>query len=64
VGFGLTFLVVAVLASMQWAYIPGVILLVLGAILGIANASSVDLLWPAALVVGGFVLIWQFARKR
>jgi hypothetical protein len=49
VGFGLTFLVVAVLASMQWAYIPGVILLVLGAILGIANASSVDLLWPAAL---------------
>ena len=33
-GLGLTFLLVAVLASMQWAYIPGVILLLMGVALG------------------------------
>jgi hypothetical protein len=64
VGLGLTFLLVAVLAAMRWAYIPGVILIAMGAILGIANAGSMDLFWPAALIVGGIALIWQFARRK
>jgi hypothetical protein len=63
VGMGVTFLLVALLASRQWAYIPGVILLAMGALLGTAYASALDFLWPAALVVCGVLLIWRFARR-
>jgi hypothetical protein len=63
VGLGITFLLVALLASQQWAYIPGVILLAMGALLGTAYAGALDFLWPAALVIAGVVLIWRFARR-
>jgi hypothetical protein len=63
VGLGITFLLVAALASRQWAYIPGVILLALGALLGTTYAGALDFLWPAALVIAGVVLIWRFARR-
>jgi hypothetical protein len=62
-GLGVTFLLVALLASKQWAYIPGVILLAMGALLGTAYAGALDFLWPAALVICGVLLIWRFARK-
>jgi hypothetical protein len=64
VGLGVTFLLVAVLASMQWAYIPGVLLLALGALLGTAFAGAFDYLGPAALILAGLVLVLQFARKK
>lgn len=64
VGLGLTFLLVAVAASMRWAYIPGVILLAFGAVLGTTYVGALDFLWPAALVVCGLLLIWRFARTR
>jgi hypothetical protein len=63
-GLGLTFLLVALLASLQWAWIPGVVLLVLGALIGTPFAGAMNYLWPAALIVGGLMLILQFARKR
>jgi len=63
VGLGVTFLLLALLASKQWAYIPGVILLALGALLGTAYAGALDFLWPAALIVCGLLLIWRFARR-
>ena len=63
VGLGITFLMVALLASRSWAYIPGVILLAMGALLGTAYAGALDYLWPAALVIAGAVLIWRFARR-
>ncbi len=63
-GMGLTFALVAVLASMQWAWIPGIILLVLGAFIGTPFIGTANLLWPAALIIGGLLLIFQFARKR
>jgi hypothetical protein len=63
VGLGITFLIVALVASRSWAYIPGVILLAMGALLGTAYAGALDFLWPAALVIAGAVLIWRFARK-
>ncbi len=64
VGLGLTFVLVAVLASLQWAWIPGIILLVMGALIGTPFLGSMNLIWPAALIVGGLLLIFQFARKR
>src|SRR5512140_347014 len=63
-GFGLTFILVAVLASMQWAWIPGIIMLIMGAVFGTPSIGSMSLIWPAALIVGGLLLIFQFARKR
>jgi hypothetical protein len=62
-GLGLTFLLVAVLASMQWAWIPGVVLLVLGAVIGTPFVGSLNYVWPAALILGGLLLILQFARR-
>ena len=62
-GLGLTFLLVAVLASLQWAWIPGVVLLVLGAVIGTPFVGSLNYIWPAALILGGLLLIFQFARK-
>lgn len=64
VGLGLTFVLVAVLASLQWAWIPGIILLVMGALIGTPFLGSMNLIWPAALIVGGLLLIFQFARRR
>ena len=64
-GLGLTFLLVAVLASMQWAYIPGVILLLMGVALGYTPfAGELNYVWPAALILMGFLLIFQFTRPR
>jgi hypothetical protein len=63
-GLGLTFLLVAVLASLQWAYIPGVILLIMGALIGSPFAGASNYIWPAALILGGVLLILQFMRKR
>jgi hypothetical protein len=64
VGFGATFLIVAVAASMRWAYIPGIVLLVFGAVLGMGGSSGMEYLWPAVMVVGGLLLIWRFSRSR
>jgi len=64
-GVGLTFLFVAVLASMQWAYIPGVILLLMGVALGYAPvAGALNYVWPAALILMGLLLIFQFTRPK
>ena len=64
-GLGLTFLLVAVLASMQWAYIPGVILFLMGAVLGYSPMAGVlNYVWPAALILMGLLLIFQFTRER
>ncbi len=63
-GLGLTFLLLAVLASVQWAYVPAICLLALGALVGTASTSTFNYLWPAALITAGLLLILQFARKK
>lgn len=64
VGLGLTFLLVAVVASRAWAYVPAVVLLAFGALVGTAFASALNYVWPAALIVAGLVLVLRFAWKR
>ncbi len=63
IGMGLTFILVAVLAALQWAWIPGIILLVFGALLGTPFSGAMNFIWPAALIIGGGLLIWSFARR-
>jgi len=62
-GLGLTFLLLAVLASLQWAYIPGVVLLLMGVLLGYSQFTGlINYVWPAALILVGLLLIFQFTR--
>ena len=63
-GFGLTFIVVAVLARLQWAWIPGIIMVIMGAVFGLAFTGAASFVWPAALILGGLLLIFQFARRK
>jgi hypothetical protein len=69
IGLGLTFLLVALLPSAGndtcWAYIPAVVLVLVGAFLGnSATAGFVDYLWPAALFIAGLGLIFGFFFKK
>ena len=68
-GLGLTFLLVAVLPNkvgkMQWAYIPAVVLFLMGALLATqATAGAADYIWPAALIIAGLVVVAGFFFKR
>jgi len=66
-GLGLTFLLVAILpggSSHSWALIPGVILLLFGALLGTPFLGLAQYLWPAVLILLGVYLIFRFFRNR
>jgi len=66
-GLGLTFILLTILpdgSSRSWALIPGVILLVFGAILGTPFAGFTQYLWPAILIVLGGYFIVRFFRSQ
>jgi hypothetical protein len=66
-GLGLTFILLTILpggSSRSWALIPGVILLIFGAILGTPLAGFTQYLWPVILVVLGGYLIVRFFRSQ
>lgn len=63
-GLALTFLLVAVLARMSWAYWPALVLGVMGAF-GLASLLDfINYVWAIALIIGGgFLLMRYFTRK-
>lgn len=63
-GLAITFLLVALLAKMSWAYWPALILGIMG-FLGIASLLDfANYVWAVALIAaGGFVLIRYFTNK-
>jgi len=66
-GLGLTFILVAILPggnSRQWAYIPGVLLLVFGALLGTPARGLSEYLWPAILIILGGYFVVRFFMSR
>ena len=64
IGLGLTFLLVALLPNkvqrMNWAFIPGSILLVFGTLLGTSFRDWFDYIWIGALFCGGIFMILRF----
>lgn len=60
-GFGFTFGLVAVLPNsvgrMRWAWIPAVILAVFGFLIVLAAEAYLNLIWPAALILAGILLV-------
>lgn len=66
-GLGLTFILVAVLpggSGRSWALIPGVILLLFGALLGTPYRGLTDYLWPAVLILLGGYFVLRFFINR
>src|SRR5215510_6976766 len=65
-GLGLTFILVAVLpggSGRSWAFIPGVILLVFGSILGTPVVGLLEYVWPAVLIALGLYFVVRFFRN-
>jgi hypothetical protein len=67
-GLGLTFLLVAVLpgekSGRSWALIPGIILLLFGALLGMPFRGITEYLWPAVLIILGGYFVLRFFTHR
>jgi hypothetical protein len=67
-GLGLTFLLVAILpgekSGRSWAWIPGVILLLFGTLLGTPLRGITDYLWPAVLIILGGYFVFRFFTNR
>ncbi len=65
-GLGLTFILVALLpggGGRSWAFIPGTILLLFGAILGFSAGSLTSYVWPAVLILLGGFFVFRFFRN-
>lgn len=66
-GLGVTFLLVAVLpggSGRSWAFIPGTILVLFGALLGIPGRGLTDYLVPLVLIVLGGYFVLRFFLNR
>ncbi len=66
-GLGLTFILVAVLPGgrgRSWALIPGVVLLLFGALLGTPYSGLTEYLWPAVLILLGGYFVLRFFLNR
>ena len=63
-GLALTFLLVAVLAGMKWAYWPALVLGIMG-LLGLGSLLNfANYVWAIALIaVGGFLIVRYFTRR-
>jgi len=62
-GLGITFLLVALLARMNWAYIPAAALLVIGFFVGTPFTGILSYVWIGVLILGGAALIIGSLRK-
>jgi len=63
VGLGITFLLVAMLAKMKWAFIPAAVLLLFGFFLGAPFAGWLEYAWIGVLLAAGIVLVISATRK-
>lgn len=63
-GLAITFLLVALLARMQWAYWPALILGIMG-VLGVASLLDVaNYVWAIALILGGILILFRYFTKK
>ena len=61
-GLALTFLLVALLAKMCWAWYPAAVLAVIGALTLFAFANVINYLWAATLIGVGGYLVYRAIR--
>jgi hypothetical protein len=67
-GIGLTFIALALLpgyvSSLRWAYIPGGILILIGLLISAGSSNLINLVFPALLVVVGFLIVFRTVLNR
>jgi hypothetical protein len=63
VGLGITFVLVALLAKMKWAFIPAAVLLLLGFFLGTPFVGAMEYIWIGLLLVAGAILVISAFRS-
>jgi hypothetical protein len=63
-GLGLTFVLVALLAKMKWAFIPAAVLLLLGFFLGVPFVGVMGYIWIGILILAGAILIISALRPK
>ena len=68
VGLGLTFGVIGLVPTeqgrMRWAFIPAIVLLVIGFVVLIASFNLFALIWPLGLIGAGVFIIYFVIRGR
>jgi hypothetical protein len=64
VGLGITFVLVALLAKMKWAFIPAAVLLLLGFFLGTPFVGVLEYVWIGILLVAGAILVISAFRSK
>lgn len=68
IGLGLTFAVLGFVPTehgrMRWAFIPALVLILVGLFITIAAFNLFDLLWPLALIAGGVLIIFFVIKTR
>ncbi len=62
-GLAVTFLLVALLAKMSWAYYPALALVIVGLLVLLALGDVANYIWAVALVLGGGYLIYRSFRR-
>jgi hypothetical protein len=63
-GLAATFLLVALLAGMRWAYWPALVLGVMG-VLGLASLFEIaNYIWAASLIAAGAFLLFRYFSNR
>jgi len=67
-GLGITFALVAVLPAqhgqMRWAWIPAIILGIMGFLILIAAENLINYIWPFAIILVGLWLVWRALRVK
>ncbi len=68
IGLGLTFGVIGFIPTeqgrMRWAFIPAIVLIIIGLVVLIASFDLFALLWPLGLIAGGLLIIYFVIRSR
>jgi hypothetical protein len=64
VGLGITFVLVALLGKMRWAFIPAAVLLLLGFFLGTPFVGAMEYIWIGVLLVAGIILVVSAFRSK
>ncbi len=68
VGLGLTFALVGLLPTprgrMRWAFIPALVLVIMGLFIFAAAEQLLNYLWPVALILFGLYLVFRTFRPR
>lgn len=68
IGLGLTFGVIGLLPTeqgrMRWAFIPALVLIVIGFFILVAAFNLFSVLWPLALIAAGILIIYTVMRTR